>query len=323
MKKILIIRFSSIGDIVLTTPIIRTVKKKFPQAEIHFLTKKSFVDLISHNPHVSQVIGMDGSIKDTIHLLKNKQYDIVIDLHKNIRSKKVITALRKPTFSFDKLNIQKWLWVNLKWNLMPEKHLVDRYFEGVESLGIKDDGEGLDYFFSENYVWKNEFSLPEKYIIFAIGGTYSTKRMPFEKMRDLLTNTRQKVILIGGKEDMEVGEKLALNDQVTNLCGKLSIMESAYLIKFANSVITHDTGMMHIACALRKKVITIWGNTHPLLGFYPFYPKDVQSDELRFDFQVDLKCRPCSKLGKKKCPKGHFNCMNLQPIDTIRKVANI
>jgi ADP-heptose:LPS heptosyltransferase len=323
MKKILLIRFSSIGDIVLTTPVIRTIKKKFPNAELHFLTKKSFEGLVSENPYLSKIITLNSHWEEMISQLKFENYDVIIDLHKNLRSKKVAFSLKKTAYSFQKLNIKKWLWVNFKWNLMPQKHLVDRYFEGLKKLDLLDDGEGLDFFLPKNFLWNNGIDIPSQFVVYAIGGTFTTKKMPFEKMSELLQNTQNQVILIGGKEDVEIGKKLAQKTNCINLCGLLSIHESAFLISKADAVITHDTGMMHIACAFRKKVITLWGNTHPLLGFYPYFPKSMNENQIRFDFQVDLSCRPCSKLGKNKCPKGHFNCMRLQPIEKIRKVAEL
>ena len=208
MKKILLIRFSSIGDIVLTTPIIRTVKKKFADVELHFLTKKSFEGLVSENPYLSKIISLDHHWVDMISQLTLENYDFIIDLHKNLRSKRVAFSLKKPVYSFHKLNIKKWLWVHFKWNLMPQKHLVDRYFEGLKKLGMLDDGEGLDFFLPKNFLWNNEINIPSQFVVYAIGGTFTTKKMPFEKMSELLENTQTQVLLIGGKEDVAMGEKL-------------------------------------------------------------------------------------------------------------------
>jgi ADP-heptose:LPS heptosyltransferase len=216
------------------------------------------------------------------------------------------------SFSFDKLNLQKWLLVKFKKNLMPNVHIVDRYMKTVESLGVKNDNKGLDYFIPE----KDEMPLdwlPENfrngYAVYAIGGQHETKKLPLNKMIELCQTIQLPLVLIGGKEDFEMGEKLISDicsptSNIFNTCGKCSLNQSASIIKNASVIYTHDTGMMHVAAALKKKVISIWGNTVPEFGMYPY----------RTDYEViehkGLQCRPCSKIGYDKCPAGHFKCMN-------------
>jgi ADP-heptose:LPS heptosyltransferase len=146
MPKFLIIRFSSIGDIVLTTPVVRCLKKQIPNAEMHFLTKKSFAEIIEHNLNIDKKIYFEGDLNATIKQLKKENYDYIIDLHHNLRTFLIKLRLMKKSFSFNKLNFEKWMMVNFKINMLPQKHIVDRYFETIKKFKVENDGQGLDYF---------------------------------------------------------------------------------------------------------------------------------------------------------------------------------
>lgn len=313
MKKVLIIRFSSIGDIVLCSPVIRCLSLQM-EVEIHFLCKKGFSTILEAHPHVSKIHTIHQEVKEVLPQLQKEQFDFIIDLHKNIRSLQIRRKLGVKAYSFNKLNVQKWLLVNLKIDRLPRIHLVDRYFEGLKDLNIRYDGQGLDYCIppSQEIDPFTHFDLNDKkqYIAFAIGAAHATKRLPAQKIIDICAGLPDPIILIGGPGDRETGQQIsaALPDQVINACGQLSLHQSASLIRQAAQVISHDTGMMHIAAAFQKPIISIWGNTVPELGMYPFYPKGVRQNQT---IEVKgLACRPCSKIGSKQCPKGHFKCMN-------------
>ena len=328
--KILVIRFSSIGDIVLTTPVVRGLKLQLG-GEVHYLTKNSFQNLLISNPHIDKVFSIEKSVTEVLPQLKAQQYDYIIDLHKNLRSQQVRWALKAKYLTFDKINFEKWLMVNFKYNRLPEEHIVMRYMKAVESLGVNYDGAGLDYFFSQkkfNFLDEHlAFISKQEYVTFAIGGAHATKRLPKEKIISICKKIKMPIILLGGKEDATTGEEIVLtinegkegtNPSIFNACGKLTLDESAWLVKGAKKVLTHDTGMMHIAAAFQKEIVSIWGNTIPEFGMYPFYKNGVQSNTI---IQVsNLSCRPCSKIGFDKCPKGHFKCM--QEIDE-EEVLNV
>ena len=300
--KILVIRFSSIGDIVLTTPVIRCLKKQL-NSEVHFLTKKEFFCLLENNPYVHQLHAIENGLEN----LNSLGFDWVIDLHYNLRTSKVKRVLGVPSKSFYKLNIEKWLLTTFKINRLPNKHIVDRFLDTVAHLGVRNDNLGLDYFLAENKSLLNRLELPEKYVALVIGGQHATKILPIDRLQEVCQQVKLPVVLIGGPEDKSRGEEIAQNQtEVFNTCGDLSINHSAFLIKHAQKVITHDTGMMHIAAAFKKKIISIWGNTVAVFGMYP-YMSNKQSKILEVK---NLPCRPCSKIGYQKCPKGHFKCMN-------------
>ncbi len=310
--KFLVIRLSSIGDIVLTTPVVRCLKQQYPGAEIHFLTKSVYRSVLSANPYIDRLHLVNGRVSDVKLTLQQEQFDYVIDLHQNIRSNKVRSYLKAKAFAYNKLNLQKWLYVNFKHNQLPDVHIVDRYLATLDSFGVRNDGQGLDYFISPDEEYDLDILPPvfqNGYVAFVLGGTYFTKRLPVSKVIDICRNMDLPVVLLGGHAEMAAGEETAgaVGSKVLNLCGKTSLNEAATLVREARLVMTNDTGLMHIASAYRKKILLFWGNTVPQFGMSPYLP-----DAASINLQVEgLSCRPCSKLGFHNCPKSHFNCMNL------------
>lgn len=311
-RKVLVIRFSSIGDIVLCTPVIRCLKQ-LPGVELHFLTKRSFAGFMSHNPYIDKVHLLDKSLPAVIKELKKERFDFVVDLHNNLRSLRVKLALGRPSRSFHKLNFQKWLLTTFRIDRMPPVHIVDRYMHAAAPLGVVNDGEGLDFFIPDNdKVALGD--LPEVfqkgYIAFVIGGTYPTKRLPAEKIISLCSKLPLPVILLGGPEDAKAGEAIAkaCGESVLNACGRFSLNSSASLVEQSKVVISHDTGLMHIAAAFNKPIASVWGNTVPELGMYPYLPQQRKTVSQIFEVK-GLSCRPCSKIGYNACPKKHFRCM--------------
>jgi len=322
--KFLIIRFSSIGDIVLTTPVARCLKKQVPDAAVHFLTKQSFATIVESNPYIDKVHLLAHSWDTVVHELKQENYDYIIDLHHNLRTLRLRKELGIKSFAFNKLNIQKWIYTNFKWNLMPDLHIVDRYMKTIESFGVKNDEEGLDYFIPvKDEVKQKEIPASHHagYIGVVIGAVHNTKKLPVEKLKELCSKIDHPVIVLGGKEDNENGKQIASVDPVKiyNACGKFNLNESADLVRKAKLIITHDTGLMHIAVAFRKKIISVWGNTVPEFGMYPYYGK-WQIANAVFEIR-NLPCRPCSKIGYNKCPRGHFKCMRQISMDAIAETA--
>jgi ADP-heptose:LPS heptosyltransferase len=316
--KFLIIRFSSIGDIVLTSPVTRCLKLQFPEAEIHYLTKKRNADLLLASPYIDKIMLHGDSLKETIRELKAENYDYVIDLHNNFRSLRIKLALKAKSYSFDKLNLRKLLLTQFKINTMPDCHIVDRNLATLSHFKVTNDGKGLDYFIPE----EDEMpvtELPENfrngYVALVLAGTYTTKKMPVEKYRNLISSVKHPFVLLGGKnEHLMAAIILGWNTgNVIDFTGKLRINQSASLIKNARLVISNDTGLMHIAAAYHKKILSVWGNTIPELGMSPYLAgKGSEILEMK-----GLSCRPCSKLGYRECPKKHFRCMNDLPENRI------
>ncbi len=319
--RLLFIRFSSIGDIVLTTPAIRCAKQQIPGVEIHFLTKLAMRDLVDSNPCIDHFHYLDKDINKTIAALKKIQFDYVIDLHHNIRSWKIKKALGVKAFSYQKLSIRKLLLAKLHINLLPDTHVCDRYLDTLKYFNVTNDGKGLDYFFPA----KNTFTaanLPTShqagFIAFVIGASYYNKKMPVDKWIRLAQQIKMPIVLVGGKEDMVDANLMAQANasSIYNACGKYSIQESANILQMAKLVVSHDTGFLHVAAALKKPTITIWGATSPALQFEAYYPSQTTTPHYNAIVPY-LPCQPCTKQGDQHCPQGHFACMQNQDIHLI------
>jgi ADP-heptose:LPS heptosyltransferase len=325
--KVLVIRFSSIGDIVLTTPVVRALKTQLPDAQVHYCTKKGFAGILSANPYIDKLHLLEGDLAPLLQELRAEKFDYIIDLHHNLRTALIKRRLGVKAYSFDKLNFEKWLAVNFKINRLPNVHIVDRYLATAAPLGIKADELGLDYFIPEQDEVPLDW-LPEThrkgYVAYALGAQHNTKKLPLPRMIELCDRINKPIVLLGGKEDVPNGQQieaffeqrlssepyeeglLELNKKalIFNACGKFNLNQSASLVRQATHVFTHDTGLMHIAAAFKKQIFSIWGNTIPEFGMYPYRTKFTVLEK------KELSCRPCSKIGYNKCPRGHFLCMN-------------
>ncbi|MDD4107633.1 MAG: glycosyltransferase family 9 protein, partial [Prolixibacteraceae bacterium] len=309
--KYLVIRFSSIGDIVLTTPVVRCLKQQCQNAEIHFLVRSKYAAIVVSNPYIDKVYSYSGKCFTTVSFLKKQKFDFVIDLQNNLLSNFIKTGLRIPAFTLNKLNLLKFFLVKFKINRLPYIHIVDRYMKTLSVFDIKNDGQGLDFFIPSGQEFDRRrlpFSFDKGYVAFVIGGSYFTKRLPRDKVIDICNQLEYPVILLGGNNEVAAGEEITAGSKgnIFNLTGKTTLCESASVVRDASVVLTNDTGLMHIAAAFRKKILSFWGNTIPELGMYPYLP-DISSKIMEVK---NLKCRPCSKLGYTKCPKKHFRCMN-------------
>ena len=361
--KVLVIRFSSIGDIILTSPVLRCLKAQRPEAEIHFLTKAVYRDLVAHSPHVAQVHTITEEVGEAIPALKREGFTEVIDLHHNLRSWKVKRALGVPAHSFPKLNIEKWLLVNQghferpqRWKDLPlwkrllvvllppiwiqrwvdtmirdrinslgAQHIVDRYLRTVEHLGVRNDGLGLELHLpAEATAVMNDLPATHVhgYVALCIGAAHSTKRLPAHKLVAIAQAVHGPLVIIGGKEDQPVARTIAdaVGARAYNATGRYDLAGSAALIRQARSVIAHDSGAMHVACAFQRPVVSVWGSTVPLFGMGPYMPQ--HPERARILEVQDLSCRPCSKIGFDHCPKGHFHCMEKQDTARIAALAN-
>ncbi|SDF05719.1 heptosyltransferase-2 [Mucilaginibacter pineti] len=319
--KILVIRFSSMGDIIYTTPVVRCLKKQIPGAEVHFLTKPAFKYIYDNNPYADKLLLLKPSLSDTIAEIKAENYDYIIDLHNNLRTAiiKLRTGIRSSTYK--KQPIRKWLSLRFKLKLVAPVHLVDRYLKAVKFLGVVNDGKPIDYYVKADHQLNKLLPASHQngYVAFIIGATHFTKRMPNDKIISICSKIDSHVVLLGGNDVKANADIIAaaVGTKVYNACGTTSLDESVYLVSQAKSIIGFDTGLTHIAEAFDKPIASVWGGTVPeLLGVQPYMVKDV------LIAGVDISCRPCSKFGLEKCPLGHFKCMNDMPEDGIVEFLN-
>jgi len=306
MMKILIIRFSSIGDIILTTPVIRRLKKQ-QNVELHFLTKKPFASMLAANPYLDKIHVIDKNFDDDLlSSLHNENFDLLVDLHKNFRSLRLKRVLNLPSVSFSKSNFKKWLLI--QWNYRPSaiRHVVDRYMDSLSSLGIKDDGHGLDYFIPSQTKIEIDLPLEQSFLAWCIGGSFEQKKLSVNQVAEVASNIKKNIFLLGGEDEMEQGEDiigLCENPQVYNLCGRLSLNQTALMIQKSQLLLSNDTGLMHIGAAFKKPIISFWGCTQPSLGFAPYRvaknSTEISSRPLG---------SPCSKHGK-SCRISPLGCI--------------
>jgi ADP-heptose:LPS heptosyltransferase len=319
VTKILVIRFSSIGDIILTTPVLRIIKTQLDgRIELHYLTKKSFEPLLKNNPHIDKLILMDNEISEVRELIKSSNYHYVIDLHRNLRSAVARKMAKGLDFVFNKHNIEKWFLVNFGLDFLPRKHVVRRYIEAADALGLKEDGVGCEFFpdkGSSNPILKSGTVKVGGYLVIAVGAAHEGKRMTCRQIAAICDRAEVPVVLLGGKGDEYLGD-LALS--ALNQIGLTSIDESALILRDASAVISGDSGMMHLAAAMGSKVISIWGCTSPRFGMEPYKP---HPDSIILEPEGRTR-RPCSKLGN-RCKYGMKNkCITAVSTERILEAVN-
>ncbi|MDT3405049.1 glycosyltransferase family 9 protein [Mucilaginibacter terrae] len=307
--KVLVIRFSSMGDIIYTTPVVRCLKEQLPGAEVHFLTKPAFRYIYDNNPYVDKLLLLQPKLSDTIREIKAEKYDILVDLHTNLRTSIIKLRTGIKSYTYDKQRLRKWLSLKFNLKLVPPVHLVDRYLKAVAPLGIVNDGKPINYYIKKQYLLDDLLPASHRhnYIVFVIGATHNTKRMPNAKVADICRQIDQPVLLLGGNDVKANGDEIAAaaGSHVLNICGVTSLDESVFILSKAKRLIGFDTGLTHIAEAFNIPIASVWGATVPeLLGVQPYQVNDA------LVVGVDLPCRPCSKFGQEKCPLGHFKCMH-------------
>jgi ADP-heptose:LPS heptosyltransferase len=294
--------------------------------EIHYLTKEQFASIVLSNPNIDRVFKMKKSIDEVVEDLKKEQFDHVIDLHNNIRTTSLKRKLKRPSSTFNKLNIKKFFLVRFKMNRMPKIHVVERYFEAVKAIGVHNDHKPGDYFIPDNDkidTVKELGFVSKEYVALAIGAQFKTKQMPIDLLLKILDASTQPVVIVGGTMDRNVALEIlsqTTNKHVLNTCGDYNLNQSASIVSQSSKLVTNDTGMMHIAACFNIQIVSVWGNTTPDLGMYPYYPNQPEKYSIH---QVEnLSCRPCSKIGFQECPKKHFDCMNQQNASKIIAEVN-
>jgi len=319
--KILVIRFSSMGDIIYTTPVVRCLKTQLSDAEVHFLTKPAFRYIYEGNPHVDKLLLLKPTLAETIAEIKGEQYDYIVDLHNNLRTSIIKLRTGVKSFTYKKQPVRKWLSLKFRLKLVEPIHLVERYLKAVKPLGIKNDGKPIDYYIKAQHDLKKLLPVSHQtgYIAFVIGATHFTKRMPNEKIIEICRRINHPIALLGGEDVKANGIEIAnvVGPNIYNACGVTSLDESVFLASKAKRVLGFDTGLTHIAEAFDVPIGSIWGGTVPeLLGVQPYMVKDAEV------IDIELSCRPCSKFGLEKCPLGHFKCMKEIPNEIVVNFAN-
>jgi len=317
VKKLLIIRLSSLGDILLTTPLIRSIKKQYPQISIDFILKEQYRDILKHNKFITNMLLYE---KDEDKLSSNN-YNLIIDLQNNFRSRKITRSLKSTAIKFNKYNFEKFLLVHFKINrLRSLPQIPVRYSNTISNFNL-DDG-GLDLFLPENI--NSNLIDTKKYIGMAPGSKHFTKMWPIDyyvQLGEELKHNGYDIVLFGGKDDEQICKQIkdALPFAV-NLCNDNDLIQTVTNMKRCLAVVCNDSGLMHAACAVKVPVLTFFGSTVQEFGFGPYKNNNLILEN------NSLTCRPCSHIGRNSCPKKHFRCMkDLSPqtaFNNLKKLLN-
>lgn len=319
-KKILIIRLSSIGDILLATPLLRLLRRRFVDAQIDFIVKKQFADLLRTNPYLSNLVLFDANNKKDLfrirQYIRNTHYDVILDIHKNFRSLYLSSLVHSKVIRYQKYYWKRFFLVNHIGNFYSQVIPVhQRYLNTVSRWQITDDGAGLDLMIDQSQT----AAVREKVLAFAAGRTlvgmapsaaFANKRWPWEYYAELGKRLQQEaavgILLFGNQQDRIITDQIErwLPQSALNLAAELTLMETAAAIACVQLFITNDTGPMHIASALKIPTLAIFGPTTKELGFFPLGERSEVIEH------PSLSCRPCTHMGRNDCPKKHFRCMN-------------
>ncbi len=304
IKKILVIRLSSFGDIILSFPLLKKLREKFPESEIHFLTKDNYREAVELNPYVHKIIFYEGSLLNTRKKIKNENFDLIIDIHKNFRSIFISFLNAGSVKRYSKENFKKFLLVKFKLNLFKEIIPVyKKYILAARKYFSESDTE----YSTTELIFDRKRIYEEEYIVISPSSRHFTKTYPVIKYIAYINSQANKKFIITGdssETDMIICRLIEANcSNVINLCGKLNINELANVLYFSEFVICNDSAILHLAEALGKKVTSIFGSTVKEFGFFP---QLKHSKVLEIS---DLKCRPCTHIGRESCPEGHFRCM--------------
>jgi ADP-heptose:LPS heptosyltransferase len=319
--KILIVRFSSIGDIVLTSPVARCLATQVAGAEIHYATKAVYADLVRFDPHVTRVHAFMGNGTAFVDQMKRERFDLVVDLHASLRSRRFAWYIGAPAVRVRKHPVERWLRTALRIDRLPPTHVVDRALQTVATLGVRNDGRGLSLYIPPARALEALASVPPShavgYTALAIGAAHATKRLPVHRLLALAEQIEGPLVLVGGPTDRLVARELvaALGSRVHDAVGRHDLLGSAALIREARVVVAHDSAAMHMAAAFSRPLVSIWGCTVPEFGMGPYVPTHPQRVVIA---QVEqLACRPCCTIGKRACPRGDFACMERQDLGAI------
>ena len=301
-SRIAIIRLSSFGDVLLSTPMIRSLRAALPDSHLTMISRHPFSSMIEHHPDLSEVMIYSE------HLEFPDPFDLVIDLQHNFRSKRLLkrmTYTQKVTYQ--KQQLSRFFYVNMKIGSFntPIRSVVERYHDTIQEFEIPLISERPDYHIHGQY----QRPTNDPYIVIAPGAAHVTKQWPesnylqlIERMK--LTYSNHRIVLLGGPAEISTSDHLkSRHPELINKTGHTSFDESAFIIKHANLVICNDSSMMHMANAMDRPIVVFFGSTTERFGFFPYGAKYevLQQNELR--------CRPCSHIGRSACPEGHFRCM--------------
>jgi len=325
--RILCVRFSSIGDILLTTPLVRALKRRHPDAELFFVTKRAMAPLVADNPHLSKVVTLEPgeSITDLARRVRALAPTHGLDLHGSLRSAALRLLVRCRWSGYSKRKLARTALIATKIDLYG-KHVPvpERYFEAARAFDVRPDGEPPEFLLSaaarERAVrWLAERGLDARpFAALAPGAAHATKRWPikhWQALAERLQRAGYGLVGVGGSEDRELARQIG--PAVVNAAGEFTLQETGACLARAAVLVSGDTGVMHMATGVGTPVVALFGPTVEAFGFFPYTTRAVVLER-------DLSCRPCSATGTERCPLGHHRCLeDLLPDQVAAAVARL
>jgi len=321
---LLLVRFSSIGDVLLTTPLVRALRARHPDAELVFVTKQAMAPLVADNPHLSRVVTLapGESVRALARRLAALHPTRGLDLHGSLRSAALRLLVRCPWRGYSKRKLARGVLVSTKIDLYFHRvPVAERYFEAARGLGVRPDGGPPEFFLAaaarERVAqWIGARGLDARPLaVLAPGAAHFTKRWPHERWLALAQRLRDQgyaLLSVGGPEDRAAAE--ALVPLVENAAGAFTLQETGAALARARVAITGDTGVMHMATGVGTPVVALFGPTVEQFGFFPYSAKATVLER-------GLDCRPCSTMGGPSCPMGHHRCLRDIGPDAVAAAA--
>ena len=314
MLCVLLVRFSSIGDILLTTPLVRALARRHPDAKLVYVTKRAMAPLVADHPKVAEVVALepDEPLRHLARRLRALGPTHGLDLHGSLRSATLRLLVRCRWSAYRKRKVARSTLISVKVDLYGRPAPVpERYFEAARSLDVHPDGGRPEFYIGQGpkdraAAWLAERSLADAAVVaLAPGAAHATKRWPLSHwivLAQRLSEAGYRPIVLGGPDDRGIALQLAAEGSAENAVGEFSLQETGALLARARVLVSGDTGVMHMATGVGTPVVALFGPTVEQFGFFPYRAPSIV-------LQRDLACRPCSSTGTAQCPLGHHRCM--------------
>lgn len=327
MKSILVIRLTSLGDVVLATPVVRVLRRAYPEARIDVAVDQRFAEVWNDNPNVHYVHAV---VKGSEQNINAHSYDLVVDLQRSRRSARIIRKVRSLSGApivvrYSKHRFEKLALVYCKRKPKTTQHIVDRYLAPLRDLGVANDGLGLELWTTGTVPGKKD-RLDQRRLRIGVapGAQHETKRYPAQLMAKVVERLRTEhgadVVLLGGMADVDLCNEIANQSSAAleRADGAATLDATIRVLDTLDAVVSCDSAMVHMAAARGVPVAVVYGSTAPGFGFAPYQVPHVVVQA------PDVTCRPCTHIGRPSCPKGHFRCMNdISPVALAQEVINL
>ena len=320
------------GDILLTTPLVRAIRSRHPDAWITYVTKAAFTPLLDTNPRINEVIGYQqkSPLADLARQLRASKFTHRLDLHRSLRSRMLALLVPGQWRTYPKHRVARTALIQTKRNIYRDhRHVVERYFDAARDLDVHQDDGPLEFFIRRGAVdnakrFLHDQQLGSERALVAVipGAAHPTKQWPvrhWQHLVTMLTLNNMDVVVLGGPAERNLGDEIAAAgaERATNAAGRFDVAGSAALLKHARCAVAGDTGPMHLATAIGTPIVALYGPTVAPFGFFPYRARATVLER-------DLDCRPCSAFGGPVCPLKHHHCLTLitpdEVFDAVRRL---